>query len=41
MDGCTFIFSYLSYKREVGKWKFFLKYYSFNVREPLEIDTTP
>ena len=30
-----------SYKREVDKWKNFLKYDSFNPVEPLQIDTTP
>ena len=30
-----------SYKREVDKWKNFLKYDSFNPGEPLQIDTTP
>ena len=30
-----------SYKREVDKWKYFLKYDSFNPGEPLQIDTTP
>ena len=29
------------YEREVDKGKTFLKYYSLNVREPLEIDTSP
>ena len=28
------------YEREVDKGKKFLKYYSLNVREPLEIDTS-
>ena len=41
LDGCTFIFSLSSYEREVHEWKKFLKYYSLNVREPLEADTTP
>ena len=35
-----FFFSLSSYEREIDKWKKFLKYYSLNVREPLEIDTT-
>ena len=39
LDGCIFIFSH--YKHEADKWKKFLKYYSLNVGEPLEIDTTP
>ena len=30
-----------SYKREVDKWKNFLKYDSFNPGEPFQIDTTP
>ena len=30
-----------SYKREVDKWKNFLKYDSFSPGEPLQIDTTP
>ena len=33
--------SFSSYKREVDKWKNFLKYDSFNPGEPLQIDTTP
>ena len=36
-----FISSPSSYEREVDKWKKFLKCYSLNVRERLEIDTTP
>ena len=40
-DGCPFIFSHSSYEREVDKWKIILRYYSLNVGEPLEIDTTP
>ena len=35
------IFSLSSYKREVDKWKKFLKYYNLTVSEPLEIGTTP
>ena len=34
------MFSLSSFEREVDKWKEFLKNYSLNVREPLEIDTT-
>ena len=36
-----FISSPSSYEREVDKWKKFLKCYRLNVREGLEIDTTP
>ena len=36
-----FIFLLSSCEREVDKRKKFFKYYSLNVREPLEIDTTP
>ena len=39
--GCIFIFSLSSYEHEVYKLKKVLKYYSLNVREPLEIDSTP
>ena len=35
-----FIFSLLSYERKVDKWKKSFEYYSSNVCEPLEIDTT-
>ena len=35
------IFSLSSYKREVDKWKKFLKYYNLTLSEPLEIGTTP
>ena len=35
------IFSLSSYEHEVDKWKKSFKYYSSNVRELLEIDTTP
>ena len=31
LDECTFIFSLSSYEREVGKWKKFLKFYSFKM----------
>ena len=31
LDGCTFTFSHSSYKREVDKWKKFLKYYRFKM----------
>ena len=41
LDGKIFMFSLLSYEPEVDKWKKFVKCYSFNVREPLEIDTAP
>ena len=34
-------FSHSSYKCEVDDWKEFLKYYSLNIGEPLEIGTTP
>ena len=37
LDRCTFIFSLSNYEREVDK----CIYYGLNVREPLEIDTTP
>ena len=36
-----FISSPSSYQREVDKWKKFVKCYSLNVRERLEIYTTP
>ena len=29
------------YEREADKWKLYLKYYSLNVGELLEIDTSP
>ena len=47
LDGCALIFSLSSYESEVNffsfinKWKKLLKYYRLNVRERLEIDTTP
>ena len=37
----NFYFSLSSYEREADNWKKSFKYYSSNVREPLEIDTTP
>ena len=37
----TYIFSLSSYKREVDQSKKFLNCSSLNVRERLEIDTTP
>ena len=39
--GALLFFSISSYKRKFDKWKKFLKYYSLNVNEPLEIDTSP
>ena len=41
LDGRTFVFSILSYKHEVDKWKKSHKGWSSSVREPLEIYTTP